>query len=172
MFYLPYLFYISYHIKLHFTIRKIEQNKFKIISANLFCNFSLYTALTRFDTKSLYISYSFCFPMCSATFSSIKTAYRQNATAFFYKQAKLHTITETSDFCVIVSEFCSNRPSISGIKNAKKRGSPTTPMNPSTPNNSNRKRSFLFILSHSSILLPVSTKNPMASIGNSRLCRC
>ena len=28
------------------------------------------------------------------------------------------------------------------------------------------------ILSHSSILLPASTKNPMASFGNSRLCRC
>ena len=28
------------------------------------------------------------------------------------------------------------------------------------------------VLSHSSILLPVSTKNPMASTGNSRLCRC
>jgi len=28
------------------------------------------------------------------------------------------------------------------------------------------------ILSHSSILSPASTPNPMASFGNSRLCRC
>ena len=43
---------------------------------------------------------------------------------------------------------------------------------PSTPNNPNRKRSFLFILSHSSILSPASTKNPMALFLNCRLCRC
>ena len=42
----------------------------------------------------------------------------------------------------------------------KKRGPPTTPMTPSTPNNPNRKLRFLFILSHSSILLPASAKCP------------
>ena len=50
-------------------------------------------------------------------------------------------------------------------KNTKKRGPPPTVMNPTKPQNP-------LILSHSSILLPVSVKNPMASIGNSRLCRC
>ena len=38
-------------------------------------------------------------------------------------------------------------------------------MNPTKPQNP-------LILSHSSILLPASTKIPMASFGNSRLCRC
>ena len=38
-------------------------------------------------------------------------------------------------------------------------------MNPTKPQNP-------LILSHSSILLPVNTQNPMASFGNSRLCRC
>ena len=42
------------------------------------------------------------------------------------------TITETADFCVIV-QFLPNRPFISDIKNAKKRGPPTTVMNPTKP---------------------------------------
>ena len=50
-------------------------------------------------------------------------------------------------------------------KNTKKRGPPPTVMNPTKPQNP-------LILSHSSILSPASTQNPMASIGNSRLCRC
>ena len=50
-------------------------------------------------------------------------------------------------------------------KNTKKRGPPPTVMNPTKPQNP-------LILSHSSILLPASTKIPMASFGNSRLCRC
>ena len=51
------------------------------------------------------------------------------------------------------------------LKNTKKRGPPPTVMNPTKPQNP-------LILSHSSILLPASTQIPMASIGNSRLCRC
>ena len=50
-------------------------------------------------------------------------------------------------------------------KNTQKWGPPPTVMNPTKPQN-------LLILSHSSILLPASTQIPMASIGNSRLCRC
>ena len=50
-------------------------------------------------------------------------------------------------------------------KNTKKRGPPPTVMNPTKPQNP-------LILSHSSILSPVSTQIPMASIGNCRLCRC
>jgi len=50
-------------------------------------------------------------------------------------------------------------------KNMKKWGSPTIPVNPTKPKNP-------LILSHSSILLPASTQIPMASFGNSRLCRC
>ena len=50
-------------------------------------------------------------------------------------------------------------------KNTKKRGPPPTVMNPTKPKNP-------LILSHSPILLPVNTQNPMASFGNSRLCRC
>ena len=50
-------------------------------------------------------------------------------------------------------------------KNTKKRGPPPTVMNPTKPQNP-------LILSHSSILSPASTQIPMASIGNSRLCRC
>ena len=43
---------------------------------------------------------------------------------------------------------------------------------PPNLNNPNRKLRFLFILSHSSTLLPASTKNPMALFLNCRLCRC
>ena len=50
-------------------------------------------------------------------------------------------------------------------KNTKKRGPPPTVMNPTKPQNP-------LILSHSSILSPASTQNPMASFGNCRLCRC
>ena len=51
------------------------------------------------------------------------------------------------------------------LKKHKNRGPPTTPMNPLYAQNP-------LILSHSSILSPASTPIPMASIGNSRLCRC
>ena len=50
-------------------------------------------------------------------------------------------------------------------KNTKKRGPPPTVMNPTKPQNP-------LILSHSSILSPASTQIPMASIQDSRLCRC
>ncbi len=66
--------------------------------------------------------------------------------------------------CVII-QFCPNRHPISGIKKHKNRGPPPTMMNPTKPQNP-------LILSHSSILSPASTQNPMASIQDCRLCRC
>ena len=81
-----------------------------------------------------------------------------------------YTITETPDFCVIVYfflivRFSPQSPSYQRHQKRKKErptnhsGEPLYAQNP-------------LILSHSSILSPVSTKNPMASFGNSRLCRC
>ena len=66
------------------------------------------------------------------------------------------TITETADFCVIV-QFLSNRHPISGIKKHEKEGSTNhsgEPLYAQKP----------LILSHFSILSPVSTQIPMASI--------
>ena len=82
----------------------------------------------------------------------------------------LYTITETPDFCVIVYfclivRFFPYRPTISGIKKHKNRGSPPTVMTPTKPKNP-------LILSHSSILLPTGTQIPMALFLNSRMCRC
>ena len=56
-------------------------------------------------------------------------------------------------------------PSFQRRTKRKKAGPPPTVMNPTKPQN-------LLILSHSSILSPASTKNPMALFLNCRLCRC
>ena len=104
--------------------------------------------------------------------------YRQFSTAFFYKQAKPDTITQNSDtitetpgFCLIV-RFFPNRHPISGIQKQKNWGPPPTVMNPTKPKKPSWKPCFQLILSHSSILLPASTKIPMALFLNSRLYRC
>ena len=81
-----------------------------------------------------------------------------------------YTITETPDFCVkvyffLIVRFLPLSPSYQRPPKTRKRGPPPTVMNPTKPQNP-------LILSHSSILLPVSTKNPMALFLNSRLCRC
>ena len=57
-------------------------------------------------------------------------------------------------------------------KNKKIGGPPPTVMNPTKPKKPIWKPCFQLILSHSSILSPASTKNPMALFLNSRLCRC
>ena len=81
-----------------------------------------------------------------------------------------YTITETPDFCVkvyfcLIVRFFPYRHAISGIQKHEKAGFTShsdEPHQALKPLN----------LSHSSILLPVSTKNPMALFLNCRLCRC
>ena len=81
-----------------------------------------------------------------------------------------YTITETPDFCVkvyfcLIVRFFPLSPLYQRHQKRKKErltnhsGEPLYTQNP-------------LILSHSSILLPVSTKIPMALFLNSRLCRC
>ena len=81
-----------------------------------------------------------------------------------------YTITETPDFCVIVYfclivRFLPQSPSYQRHPKTKKLG---------FTNHRDEPHQALkpLILSHSSILSPASTQNPMASFGNSRLCRC
>ena len=81
-----------------------------------------------------------------------------------------YTITETPDFCVkvyfcLIVRFFPQSPSYQRHPKTKKLGSTTHRDEP-------HQALKPLILSHSSILSPASTKNPMASIGNSRLCRC
>ena len=59
--------------------------------------------------------------------------------------------------------FISTNPT--GIKKHEKAG-------PTTRRDEPHQALKPLILSHSSILSPASTQNPMASFGNSRLCRC
>ena len=81
-----------------------------------------------------------------------------------------YTITETPDFCVkvyfcLIVRFFPLSPSYQRHQKRKKErptnhsGEPLYAQKP-------------LILSHFSLLSPASTKNPMASFGNSRLCRC
>ena len=81
-----------------------------------------------------------------------------------------YTITETPDFCVkvyfcLIVRFFPQSPPFQRHLKTQKAGS---------TNHSSEPHQALktLILSHSSILLPVSTQIPMASFGNSRLCRC
>ena len=74
------------------------------------------------------------------------------------------TITETPDFCLIV-RFSPQSPSYQRHPKQKKAG-------PTTHRDEPHQALKPLILSHSSILSPASTQIPMASIGNSRLCRC
>ncbi len=81
-----------------------------------------------------------------------------------------YTITETPDFCVkvyfcLIVRFFPLSPSYQRHPKTKKLGSTTHRDEP-------HQALKPLILSHSSILSPVSTQNPMASFGNSRLCRC
>ena len=81
-----------------------------------------------------------------------------------------YTITETPDFCVkvyfcLIVRFLPQSPSYQRHPKNQKLGSTTHRDEP-------HQALKPLILSHSSILSPASTKNPMASIGNSRLCRC
>ena len=74
------------------------------------------------------------------------------------------TITETPDFCVIV-QSCPYRHPISGIQKHEKAG-------PTNHRDEPHQALTPLILSHSSILLPASTQNPMALFFYCRLCRC
>ena len=81
-----------------------------------------------------------------------------------------YTITETPDFCVkvyfcLIVRFFPQSPSYQRHPKTKKLGSTTHRDEP-------HQALKTLILSHSPILLPVNTQNPMASFGNSRLCRC
>ncbi len=81
-----------------------------------------------------------------------------------------YTITETPDFCVkvyfcLIVRFFPLSPSYQRHPKNKKLGSTTHRDEP-------HQALKPLILSHSSILSPASTQNPMASFGNSRLCHC
>ena len=81
-----------------------------------------------------------------------------------------YTITETPDFCVkvyfcLIVRFFPLSPSYQRHQKRKKEGSTTHRDEP-------HQTLKPLILSHSSILSPASTQIPMASIGDSRLCRC
>ena len=81
-----------------------------------------------------------------------------------------YTITETPDFCVIVYfclivRFFPLSPPYQRHPKTKKWG-------PTIHRDEPHQALKTLILSHSSILSPASTPNPMASFGNSRLCRC
>ena len=87
-----------------------------------------------------------------------------------YYHAKLQTIMETPDFCVkvyfcLIVRFFPQSPSYQRHQKRKKERPTNHSDEPLYAQNP-------LILSHSSILLPVSTKNPMALFLNSRLCRC
>ena len=79
-----------------------------------------------------------------------------------------YTITETPDFCVkvyfcLIVRFFPLSPSYQRHPKTKKLG-------PTTHRDEPHQALKTLILSHSPILLPVNTQNPMASFGNSRLC--
>ena len=81
-----------------------------------------------------------------------------------------YTITETPDFCVkvyfcLIVRFFPQSPSYQRHQKRKKERPTNHSDEPLYAQNP-------LILSHSSILLPVSTKNPMALFLNSRLGRC
>ena len=81
-----------------------------------------------------------------------------------------YTITETTDFCVkvyfcLIVRFFPLSPSYQRHQKRKKARSTTHCDEP-------HQALKPLILSHSSILSPVSTKNPMALFLNSCLCRC
>ena len=81
-----------------------------------------------------------------------------------------YTITETPDFCVkvyfcLIVRFLPLSPSYQRHLKAQKQGSTTHRDEPHQALNP-------LILSHSSILLPANTQNPMALFLNCRLCRC
>ena len=81
-----------------------------------------------------------------------------------------YTITETPDFCVkvyfcLIVRFLPQSPHYQRHPKTKKLGFTTHRDEP-------HQALKPLILSHSSILSPVSTQIPMASIGNCRLCRC
>ena len=81
-----------------------------------------------------------------------------------------YTITETPDFCVkvyfcLLVRFLPLSPSYQRHPKTKKLGSTTHRGEPLQAQNP-------LISSHFSLLLPASTKIPMASIIDSRLCRC
>lgn len=82
----------------------------------------------------------------------------------------LHTITETPDFCLIVYfclivRFSSRSPCYQRHQKRKKE-------RPTSHSGEPLYAQKALILSHSSILLPVSTQIPMALFFYSRLCRC
>ena len=81
-----------------------------------------------------------------------------------------YTITETPDFCVkvyfcLIVRFLPLSPSYQRHLKTKKLGATTHRDEP-------HQTLKPLILSHSSILLPASTKNPMALFFYCRLCRC
>ena len=81
-----------------------------------------------------------------------------------------YTITETPDFCLkvyfcLIVRFFPQSPSYQRHPKTKKLGSTTHRDEP-------HQALKTLILSHSPILLPVNTQNPMALFLNSRLSRC
>ena len=114
---------------------------------------------------------------CLYYISRLSTAFSAKLITFSTQNANIlplftfpfYTITETPDFCVkvyfcLIVRFLPLSPSYQRHPKTKKLGSTTHRDEP-------HQALKPLILSHSPILLPTSTQIPMASIGNSRLCR-
>ena len=116
----------------------------------------------------MFVSYP---PFFNSFFSQTNTSFsknRQYPTPFYLSALYYHGNPRLLRESILLPDstiFSPIAPLSAASKNTKKRGPPPTVMNPTKPQNP-------LILSHSSILLPASTQIPMASIGNSRLCRC
>ena len=141
-------FTVYYHAKLHI----ITETPYKHENSEQFpCLYYIPRISTAFSIKLIYLS-----------------AKNNNILLLF--TFPLYTITETPDFCVkvyfcLIVRFFPQSPSYQRHPKTKKLGSTTHRDEP-------HQALKPLILSHSSILSPASTKNPMALFLNSRLCRC
>ncbi len=148
---LPLIFFnftVYYHAKLHI----ITETPYKHENSEQFpCLYYFPRISTAFSIKLIYLS-----------------AKNNNILLLF--TFPLYTITETPDFCVkvyfcLIVRFFPQSPSYQRHPKTKKLG-------PTTHRDEPHQALKPLILSHSSILSPASTKNPMALFLNSRLCRC
>ena len=138
-----------------------------------FFNFSVYYHAKPIQTRKLYAVSVFVLylPFIDSIFHHANTLFRKNQhypTPFYLSALYYHGNPRLLRDSILLPDSTIFPPIAilsAASKNTKKWGSPTIPVNPTKPQNS-------LILSHSSILLPVSTQIPMASFGNSRLCRC
>ena len=126
-----------------------------------------HTQTRKLHAVSVFVSYP---PFFDSIFRQTNTPFNQNRqypTPFTFS---FYTITETPDFCVkvyfcLIVRFFPLSPSYQRHPKTKKLGSTTHRDEP-------HQALKTLILSHSSILSPASTKNPMALLFYRRLCRC